>query len=98
MLLPDPSALSSEDWALVDRLWDRVGRVRLKSLTEQLGDGDPFREQLDDGLLELVGIATQPERTRLAVSFRRGAFGAIRALRGAMGTGTNSTDIAEGDV
>jgi len=92
MLLPDPSSLSAEDWAKVDRLWGAVGTLPLRSLAEQFQDGDSFRQQLDDGLLELVGIATPAERAHFGGSLRSGTLAAIQALRRAMGSSPMEAD------
>jgi hypothetical protein len=96
ILLPNYSTLSEEVGQRIDQLWDRVNRMHLKSLVEQLEANDVFRTELDNGLFELIGIADAGLRNRLGTTIRLGIAAAIKTLKKSMGGG--GTELEDGEA
>lgn len=82
--VPDVGQLTQEQCNMIDQLWEKIRNVEVPSLIEQLESNHPFRAELDDGLLQILGISSAEQRTSLADIFRRGAHTAIRALQRTM--------------
>jgi len=78
--VPDLTKLTETDRSFVEELWERVSKIEVTSLIDQLREGVPFRRELDEGLLKLLGVSDKQERSRLATSFEKGAYAAINAL------------------
>ena len=92
VLFPDFSRLTEDDWGTVRALWKELGKMRLKSILDQLVNHDEFRQQLDDQLLSLLGISASRQRKQLSSSMRDAAASAIQALRQAMGAGAGNDE------
>jgi len=83
--VPDVGQLTRENCDAINELWERIKNIEVPSLVEQLETNHPFRAELDDGILRLLGIENAKQRTLLAAIFRRGAYVAIEALKQTMG-------------
>jgi hypothetical protein len=82
--VPDLTQLTSQQCKMIDDLWEKIKDIEVPSLIDQLESNHPFRTELDDGLLLIMGISDPKQRAVLASIFRRGAYSAIRALRDTM--------------
>lgn len=87
--VPDFSKLTQDDYNAVDELWQKVSKIEVPSLLEQLSTHSTFRMDLDEGLLKILGISDAPERRRLAEIFQKGAYAAIHALSLSMSGDSN---------
>jgi hypothetical protein len=83
--VPDITQLTPQQCKKINDLWEKIKNVEVPSLIDQLESNHPFRTELDDGLLLILGISDVRQRTALASVFRRGAYTAIRALQDTMG-------------
>ena len=90
--VPDVSNLSEEDSKAIENLWRKVSKMEVPSLVSQLAGPSTFREELDDGLLKILGISNQEERRRMASLFQKGAYSAIQALSKTMGGGAGNEE------
>jgi hypothetical protein len=85
--IPDVGKLSQDNCDAINVLWERIKNIQAPSLIEQLETNHPFRAELDDGILKLLGIEDSQQRTLMADRFRRGAYVAIDTLKRTMGKG-----------
>lgn len=77
---PDFYSLSEDDWETVEAVYHELARNELPDLMQQLDDPDPTRKDLDDAMLELVGIEPLAERKDLAEDMRLGLLSIIQTL------------------
>ena len=90
VLFPRMDKLLEKDQKKVDRLWETLSRREVPSLLQQLETGK-FREDLDVGLLTLLGISEVEAREASAV-MRRGVKSAIDMLVRTMQGANNDSD------
>ncbi len=60
--VPDLRHLSKEKCKQIDELWEKLKSINVPSLLEQLEGSHPFRLELDDGLLQILGIDDQEQK------------------------------------
>ena len=82
--VPDVGQLTQEQCNMINQLWEKIRNIEVPSLIEQLESNHPFRAELDDGILQILGISNAERRTFLTNIFRRGAYTAIKALQHTM--------------
>jgi hypothetical protein len=82
--VPDVGQLTQEQRHRINQLWERISKIEVPSLIEQLECNHPFRVELDNGLLQILGISDPERRESLATIFRRGIYTAIKALQDTM--------------
>jgi hypothetical protein len=82
--VPDVGRITQEQRDMIDQLWEKIRNIEAPSLFEQLESNHPFRTELDDGILQILGISNMEQRTSLANTFRRGAHTAIKTLQQTM--------------
>jgi hypothetical protein len=83
--VPDIGQLTSEQCNMINELWEKIKSIEVPSLIDQLESNHPFRAELDDGILRILGIKGSEHRTSAAYVFRRGVYAAIKALQNTMG-------------
>jgi len=83
--VPDIGQLTSEQCNMINELWEKVKGIEVPSLMDQVESNHPFRAELDDGILRILGVKDSEHRTSLASVFRRGVYTAIKALQDTMG-------------
>lgn len=92
LLIPDFHTFSRAMWEKSEKLWKTVSRLRASSLLDQLSSDSPFRTELDNGLLDLIGISDEVVRRVTGETVRAGVRAAILALRESMGSGRSTPE------
>jgi len=82
--VPDVSRLTQKQRNMINQLWEKIRNMEVPSLIEQLETNHPFRAELDDGILQILGISDAEKRASLTNIFRRGVSTAIKALQRTM--------------
>ena len=81
----------------VSTLWEEVSSGDWPPLMEQLGGSCEFRNKLDDGILELLGLRDSSVRRKLSDAIRRGLRSVLSGLLKTMGTGVQDADELDAD-
>ncbi len=82
--VPDLSHLTAQSKLDIENLWNRLRSLKVPSLVEQLEGSHPFRTELDDGLLRILGISDEEQRGKMISAFRKGALTVIKSLQQTM--------------
>ena len=82
--VPDISKLAEKDHEAIGDLWQKLSQHKVPSLLEQLASPASFRDELDDGLLGILGISDPVEQRQMVMRFQKGAYSAINALANTM--------------
>lgn len=82
--VPDVGQITKEQHHMINQLWEKIRNIEVPSLIDQLESNHPFRTELDNGILQILGISDLERRTFLANIFRRGVYAAIKALQNTM--------------
>lgn len=95
--VPNLMALTDQQKKLVDRVFSQASKKDWPSLMEQLKNSSEGRAMIDDLVLELSGIASATERSRIAKRLRLGALAALEALQKTMVATRESEEETESD-